>query len=63
MVMVDGCDQMGAVHDRMPTILRPDQWAQWTDDMPDEAFALCRTYPDLLVVERTDKRWASGRTG
>jgi len=42
MVMVDGCEAMADVHDRMPTILSPENWSCWTDGTPEEAFALCR---------------------
>lgn len=57
MVMVDGCEQMADVHDRMPTILAPADWECWTDGTPDEAFALCRTYAGALIVDRTDAAW------
>jgi putative SOS response-associated peptidase YedK len=57
MVMVDGCEQMADVHDRMPTILAEADWATWTDGSPDEAFALCQTWAGLLIVDRTLERW------
>ncbi|MGO4167879.1 SOS response-associated peptidase [Novosphingobium sp. YAF33] len=59
MVMVNGCEQMADVHDRMPTILRPETWAVWTDGTPDEAFALCRTWNRPLVVDRTEELWST----
>ncbi|MGF7156114.1 SOS response-associated peptidase [Novosphingobium gossypii] len=59
MVMVDGCKQMSDVHDRMPTILRRDDWARWTDGTPDEAFALLQTWNGPLVVDRTDELWST----
>lgn len=61
MVMVDGHPQMAEVHDRMPVILARDDWQRWTDAPPDEAFALCRTWPGELTVERTQARWVDGR--
>lgn len=61
MVMVDGCEQMADVHDRMPTLLRPDQYGQWCEGTPELAFELCRTCNDELVVERTEQRWAAAR--
>ncbi|WP_159975922.1 MULTISPECIES: SOS response-associated peptidase [unclassified Novosphingobium] len=57
MVMVDGCEQMSDVHDRMPTILRREDWARWTEGSPDEAFELLRTWDGPLVVDRTDEPW------
>ncbi len=61
MVMVDGCQQMSDVHDRMPTMLRPDQWDFWLRASPQDAFALCVTCNDELVVDRTEQRWAAAR--
>lgn len=58
MVMVDGCEQMADVHDRMPTILRESDWSQWTEGTPEEAFVLCRTWEDELAVDRTAEAWA-----
>jgi putative SOS response-associated peptidase YedK len=58
MVMVDACDQMIDVHDRMPVILAPDDWRTWTEGDADAAFALCRTSNLELDVERTSERWA-----
>jgi putative SOS response-associated peptidase YedK len=57
MVMVDSCSQMAEVHDRMPVILKPHQWEQWTGATPGEAFGLVRTWCDDLNVERTERRW------
>lgn len=58
MVMVDGCPQMADVHDRMPVILRRDDWSIWLGGDPADAFALCRTWTEPLEVDRTDQRWA-----
>lgn len=57
MVMVDGCMQMAEVHDRMPTILAPENWARWTDGTPEEAFTLCRIWNGPLAVDRTSEPW------
>ena len=62
MVMVDGCEQMADVHDRMPTILAEADWATWTVGAPDEAFALCCTWSGPLVVDRTDEPWIKARS-
>lgn len=58
MVMTDSCAQMADVHDRMPVILRREDWAQWTEGAPKDAFALVQTWPGDLFVERTADRWA-----
>ncbi|WP_188819669.1 SOS response-associated peptidase [Novosphingobium indicum] len=61
MVMVDGCEQMADVHDRMPTILRPEDWIQWTDGTPEEAFELCQVWDAELKVDRTPEPWFKAR--
>jgi putative SOS response-associated peptidase YedK len=58
MVMVDSSPVMAEAHDRMPVILRPEQWGIWLQGAPEEAFALVRTWPGGLSVERTSDRWA-----
>ncbi|WJS98182.1 SOS response-associated peptidase [Novosphingobium humi] len=58
MVMVPSCEQMAEVHDRMPVILRPQDWDKWLDGAPHEAFELCRTWRDPLLVDETDEPWA-----
>lgn len=62
MVMVDGCQQMAEVHDRMPTILPQSDWQQWTEGTPEEAFALCQVWGGVLSVDRSTETWgrASG---
>ena len=45
------------VHDRMPVILKRQDWADWLDGPPDAAGLLCRPYPELMVVERTSEAW------
>ena len=60
MVMVDSSPQMAEVHDRMPVILREEDWGRWTGAGAEEAFALCRTWPGDLVAEHTGERWAGG---
>ena len=60
MVMVDSAPAMADVHDRMPVILRQQDWAGWAHGSTDEAFALCQTWPGPLVADHTDERWAGG---
>ena len=57
MVMTEACIHVADVHDRMPVILRRDDWSDWLDGLPDAAALLCRPYPDLLVKDRTNDRW------
>jgi len=58
MVMVDACNQMVEVHDRMPVILAREDWATWTRGPPNAAFALAQKCDLELLAERTGERWA-----
>lgn len=60
MVMTGACIHVADVHDRMPVILRPEEWRDWLDGPLDVAKSLCRPYPDLMIVRRTGDRWAGG---
>lgn len=62
MVMVDGCEQMSDVHDRMPTVLMRDQWQRWTSGTPEEALALCQTCLNPLLVDRSSEPWAKAQS-
>ncbi len=62
MVMVDGCEQMADIHDRMPTVLRRQDYEQWTDGTPEEAMQLVQTCGDPLTIERTAEPWFKPRT-
>jgi putative SOS response-associated peptidase YedK len=65
MVMTEACIHVagsaaepaepGHLHDRMPVILKPEDWGDWLDGAPDDAGLLCRPYPDLMVCERTSE--------
>jgi putative SOS response-associated peptidase YedK len=57
MVMTEACVHVAGVHDRMPVVLRPDQWATWTDGAPADAHALCQPYAGAMAVERTTEPW------
>lgn len=61
MVMVDGCEHMADVHDRMPVLLPRNLWESWVQGTSDEAFGLCMTWAGKLLVERTQERWAGPR--
>ncbi len=58
MVMMESSPQMAEVHDRMPVILNDNAQETWLGGLPDEALALCETWPGDLRVEETDVRWA-----
>lgn len=62
MVMVDGAPEMAEVNDRMPVILRREDWATWLAGAPAAAFALCRTWSGGLATEKTAERWGKGRS-
>ncbi len=57
MVMTEACIQMADVHDRMPVIVRTEEWSDWLDGPPDAAGLLCRPYSELMVVNRTAEPW------
>ena len=59
MVMTEACIHVADVHDRMPVILKRDDWADWLDGAPDQAGLLCRPYPELMVKERTSDAWVT----
>ena len=61
MVMVDGCEQMAEVHDRMPTILAHKDWDQWINGKPEQAMGLCTIWAGPLQVDRTSEAWAKPR--
>jgi putative SOS response-associated peptidase YedK len=57
MVMTEACIHVADVHDRMPVILKRQDWDDWLDGLPEAANLLCRPYPDLMVVNRTTDPW------
>jgi putative SOS response-associated peptidase YedK len=61
MVMVDNCTFMAEVHDRVPTILRHQDWGVWLHGTPEQAFALCRIWDGPLYVDATPELWAKPR--
>ena len=42
---------MDDVHDRMPVILRREDWARWTSGGFEDALALCQTWPGPLTAD------------
>jgi putative SOS response-associated peptidase YedK len=61
MVMTEACIHVADVHDRMPVILKPEDWGDWLDGAPDAAGLLCRPYLDLMVRERTHDPWVRAK--
>lgn len=61
MVMADSSPHMADVHDRMPVILEPAEWEQWTTGSVDDALSLVRTWPGPLVADHTTDRWVDGK--
>lgn len=57
MVMTEAGGDAAAIHSRMPVILAPGDYTRWTEGTPDDARALCRSWPDSLAIERTDQPW------
>lgn len=57
MVMTEACIHVEGVHDRMPVILRSDDWARWTDASAEDARSLCIPYAGEMAVNRTDEPW------
>ncbi|QGN56131.1 SOS response-associated peptidase family protein [Novosphingobium sp. Gsoil 351] len=57
MIMIETCMNVADVDDRMPVILRPQDWRDWLDGAPDDAAILCRPYPDVMVKEQTTVPW------
>lgn len=62
MVMADSCPAMAKVHDRMPVILTPDNWATWTTGSIDHALDLCQTWRGPLLADHTGDRWIDGKS-
>ena len=60
MVMTESSPEMAEVHDRMPVILRREDWPRWTEGGSEEAAALCQTWPGALTADHTTGRWVDG---
>ena len=57
MVMTEACQHVASVHDRMPVILKCEDWADWLDGPPDAAGLLCRPYSEPMGIDRTPDPW------
>lgn len=59
MVMTDSAGTEAAnVHERMPVLLAPDNYARWLDGAPDTALGLCRGWEGPLMIDRTHEPWS-----
>lgn len=58
-IITEPSDQVSKVHDRMPVILKPDQYNEWLTEPPDTASALCKPYPDAILIDRTEQPWTA----
>lgn len=61
MVMADSCAAMAEVHDRMPVILKPEDWSTWVGGSIDHALDLCQTWRGPLLADHTGDRWVDGK--
>ena len=57
MMMTEANGTVSPVHDRMPVLLRQEDWARWTDGSPQDARGLCLPFAGELAVDRTDQPW------
>ncbi|MEM7687460.1 MAG: SOS response-associated peptidase family protein [Pseudomonadota bacterium] len=57
MVMTSAAGAAAEVHDRMPVILRSDDYASWQSGDPSEAKELCRPYEGNIFLARTSDSW------
>ncbi|RJY06944.1 SOS response-associated peptidase family protein [Aurantiacibacter aquimixticola] len=58
MVMTDACVRVAGVHDRMPVVLKREDWPVWTTEEPEQARALCVPFDGAMAVNRTTDPWA-----
>ena len=57
MVTCAPCAQTAEIHDRMPVVLPPAAYFEWTHGTPEQAFALCSPFAAGLEIERTPVSW------
>ena len=57
MIMTDAEGAAAQVHDRMPVLLREDEYDQWQNGSADEAKSLCRAWTGALDVDHTKELW------
>lgn len=57
MMMTECCDTVRPVHDRMPVVLRPEDYETWLGGHAQEALALCKPWEGEIAMERTPELW------
>jgi putative SOS response-associated peptidase YedK len=61
MVMTDSAGTDAAsVHDRMPVLLAPSDYARWLQSPGEDAIGLCREWHAPLTIARSSEPWAKG---
>lgn len=60
MVMTDAAGVAAEVHARMPVILDPKNYAEWTDGSLEAARELCLPWQGEIAIDRTDQPWTRG---
>jgi putative SOS response-associated peptidase YedK len=62
MVMTDSAGSDASdVHSRMPVLIAPEDHSRWLTAPPEQALALCRSWPGTLTIDRTAQSWAKPR--
>lgn len=61
MVMTDSCPSTAEVHDRMPVILAPGDYATWTEGDAEATLALCVPWSGECSIDRTLDPWFAKR--
>lgn len=57
MIMTDANETVAPIHNRMPVILRPDQYQDFLVTDADQALAMCVPYLGEMSVDRTAEKW------
>ncbi|MDA7787753.1 SOS response-associated peptidase family protein [Sphingomonadaceae bacterium] len=57
MIMTEASPAVSEIHNRMPVILKPDDWGQFVRGDEEEAKSLCVPYTGKLAIDRTDDLW------
>lgn len=60
MVMTDAAGAASEVHNRMPVILKAEDYGRWQLGTPDEAKALCAGYSGEVAIDHTAESWRRG---
>lgn len=58
-IITEPSEQVRQVHDRMPVLLRGDQYRDWLIGSPKAALELCKPYGGEMDIVRTDQPWTA----